>query len=153
MAPQQGPPAAASKPGVGQWARTHKGAATGIGAVVVGGGALLLYERSKNANANSTTSTDAGSSTDTTGQAAPGTATYADTSGDYDSLESQIAALQSQVSADQSPPPPIYTTGPGPIPDQGGGTNKTPPKKSTPKRRAPIKPKPPTRRITPRRQK
>jgi hypothetical protein len=92
------PAAAAGKKPAGAWIKSHKGiVAGGAGLAAVAG--LALYERSKNSSSGSSATTGDGS-TDTVQPA--GTATYDDTSGDYDSLESQLATLQGTLSQTQT---------------------------------------------------
>lgn len=113
--PTAGPPAR-GRGRFGRWAATHKTEAAtgaGVGLVLL----VVLYKKIKGS------STAANTAATTTGTTPAGTAGYVDPSGDYNSLEAQLAALQSQMAA-QTTAPAGSTPAPGPAttpPPASGG--------------------------------
>lgn len=111
-------PPAARRGGLGRWASTHKPeAAAGAGVVLV-----LVVVIVKKLRANSAAAA-ANNAQTTTGSTPAGQAGFYDPSGDYNSLEQQIAGLQTAMAA-QTTAPASTTPAPGPSTsdnDGGGG--------------------------------
>lgn len=119
------PPGAPGKPGAGSWVKRNKWLLVGAAAVAGVAGLAIIKGKGSGSSASSGT-----------GSVPSGAVTYADNSGDYNSLESQIANLQNQIGSIQQTPGPA-----GPP-----GKNAPPPRrrrKTVPPGRRPPRPRPP----------